>query len=87
MPATDYKGVIGETSFTPQGDLKHGAISVFTYKSGKKALLENYAAALDEVVRLKPAAAKGRYLKKITFTTTMGPGIPVDPNKVKPESE
>jgi large subunit ribosomal protein L1 len=47
------------------------------------ALLENYAAALDEVVRLKPAAAKGRYLRKITFTTTMGPGIPVDPNKTR----
>ena len=47
------------------------------------ALLENYAAALDEVVRLKPAAAKGRYLKKITFSTTMGPGIPVDPNKTR----
>ena len=45
------------------------------------ALLENYAAALDEVIRLKPAAARGRYLKKVTFTTTMAPGIPVDPNK------
>src|ERR1700693_4341415 len=44
------------------------------------ALLENYSAALDEVVRLKPAAAKGRYLRKVTFTTSMGPGIPVDPN-------
>ncbi len=42
--------------------------------------MENYAAAIDEVVRLKPAAAKGRYLKKITFTTTMGPGVPVDPS-------
>src|SRR5215472_1500634 len=47
------------------------------------ALLENYAAALDEVIRLKPAAARGRYLKKITFTTSMGPGIPVDPNKTR----
>ena len=47
------------------------------------ALLENYAAALDEVLRLKPSAAKGRYLRKITFTTTMGPGIPVDPNKTR----
>jgi large subunit ribosomal protein L1 len=47
------------------------------------ALVENYAAALDEVMRLKPAAAKGRYLKKAVFSTTMGPSIPVDPNKVR----
>lgn len=46
----------------------------------ERQLLENYSAALDEVVRLKPTAAKGRYLKKITFSTSMGPGIPVDPN-------
>ncbi|MBV8933078.1 MAG: 50S ribosomal protein L1 [Kutzneria sp.] len=46
-------------------------------------LVENYAAALDEILRAKPSAAKGRYLKKITFTTTMGPGIPVDPNRTR----
>lgn len=46
-------------------------------------LLENYAAALDEIIRAKPSTAKGRYLKKITFTTTMGPGIPVDPNRTR----
>ncbi|MBS2965477.1 50S ribosomal protein L1 [Actinocrinis puniceicyclus] len=46
-------------------------------------LVENYAAALDEVLRVKPSAAKGRYLKKVTFTTTMGPGIPVDPNRTR----
>ena len=46
-------------------------------------LVQNYAAALDEVQRLKPSAAKGRYLKKATVTTTMGPGIPVDPNRVR----
>jgi large subunit ribosomal protein L1 len=46
-------------------------------------LVQNYAAAIDEVSRLKPSAAKGRYLKKATVTTTMGPGIPVDPTKVK----
>jgi len=44
-----------------------------------RALVENYAAALDEVIRLKPAAAKGRYVKKVAITTTMGPGIQVDP--------
>ncbi|ACY99881.1 MULTISPECIES: 50S ribosomal protein L1 [Thermomonospora] len=48
-----------------------------------RQLVENYAAALDEIIRLKPTAAKGRYLKKITMTTTMGPGIPVDPNLVR----
>ena len=46
-------------------------------------LVENYAAALDEVLRAKPAAAKGRYLKKVTISTTMGPGIPVDPNRTR----
>jgi large subunit ribosomal protein L1 len=43
-------------------------------------LIENYAAVLDEVIRSKPSAAKGKYLKKVFFATTMGPGIPVDPN-------
>ena len=46
-------------------------------------LVENYAAALDEVTRAKPSAAKGKYVKKVTFTTTMGPGIPVDPNATR----
>jgi large subunit ribosomal protein L1 len=46
-------------------------------------LVENYAAALDEILRAKPSAAKGRYLKKITFSTTTGPGIPVDPNRTR----
>ena len=46
-------------------------------------LVENYAAALDEVLRLKPSAAKGRYVKKATFSSTMGPGVQVDTNRVK----
>ncbi|GAA4866388.1 50S ribosomal protein L1 [Actinomycetospora straminea] len=46
-------------------------------------LVENYGAALDEILRAKPSAAKGRYIKKITVTTTMGPGIPVDPNRTR----
>jgi large subunit ribosomal protein L1 len=49
----------------------------------EKALVENYGAAIDEIIRLKPAAAKGRYIKKATFSTTMGPGIPVDPNRTR----
>ena len=47
------------------------------------ALAENYAAALDEVLRLKPSTAKGRYLQKGTIATTVGPGIPVDVNKTR----
>lgn len=47
------------------------------------ALVENYAAALDEIMRLKPSAAKGRYVKKVVVSSTMGPGIGVDPNRVK----
>jgi large subunit ribosomal protein L1 len=49
----------------------------------ERALLENYAALLDEIVRAKPAAAKGRYLRTITLTTTMGPGVRVDPTRVR----
>ena len=45
-------------------------------------LVENYGAALDEVLRAKPSTAKGRYIKKITVSTTFGPGIPVDPSRV-----
>ena len=74
-------------------DIKGGKIEFRVDKNGnlhfvigrasftERALAENYAAALDEVIRLKPAAAKGRYLKRVTMTTSMGPGIPVDPNK------
>lgn len=46
-------------------------------------LAENYAAVLEEVLRAKPSSSKGRYVKKITITTTMGPGIPVDPNRTR----
>jgi large subunit ribosomal protein L1 len=52
----------------------------------ERALLENYAAVIDEIVRAKPAAAKGRYLQTITLTSTMGPGVRVDPTRVR-ESE
>ncbi|WP_034089793.1 50S ribosomal protein L1 [Streptacidiphilus albus] len=46
-------------------------------------LVENYAAALDEVLRAKPSASKGRYIKKIALSTTIGPGIQVDPSRTR----
>jgi large subunit ribosomal protein L1 len=50
---------------------------------GDVALVENYAAALDEILRLKPAASKGRYITKAFVTTSMGPSIPLDQNKTR----
>ena len=48
-----------------------------------RALLENYAALLDEILRAKPAAAKGRYIRQVTLATTMSPGIKIDPSKTR----
>ena len=42
-------------------------------------LAENYGTVYDEIIRMKPAAAKGKYVKSITVTSSMGPGVPVDP--------
>ncbi|MDU1064629.1 MAG: 50S ribosomal protein L1 [Cutibacterium avidum] len=46
---------------------------------GSEKLAENYYAALDEILRLKPNSAKGRYLRKVTVSSTMGPGVQIDP--------
>jgi large subunit ribosomal protein L1 len=46
-------------------------------------LVENYSAALEEILRLKPASSKGRYIKKTVVSTTMGPGVQVDPNQTR----
>jgi large subunit ribosomal protein L1 len=50
-------------------------------------LLENYLAVIDEIVRVKPSAAKGKYLKTVTLSTTMGPGIRIDTNRVRDVAE
>jgi len=77
---TDIKG--GKISFRvdKQANL-HLIIGKASFSP--EQLVENYAAALDEILRAKPAAAKGRYLRKVAFSTTMGPGIPVDPNRTR----
>ena len=49
----------------------------------ERALLENYATVVEEIVRARPAAAKGRYLRSITLTSSMGPGIHVDPTRTR----
>jgi large subunit ribosomal protein L1 len=77
---SDIKG--GKITFRVD---KHSNLHLIIGKASfsEDKLVENYAAALDEVLRAKPSAAKGKYLKKVTVTTTMGPGVPVDPNVVK----
>ena len=49
----------------------------------ERLLLENYAAVIDEIIRARPPVAKGRYIRSITVTTTMGPGIKVDPSRTR----
>ena len=77
------------------GDAKAGKLEYRTDRGanvhvpiGKKsfderALVENYAAVTEEIVRAKPAAAKGRYIRGITIATTMGPGVHIDPVKIR----
>jgi large subunit ribosomal protein L1 len=64
---------------------KHSNLHLIIGKASfsEQQLVDNYATALDEVLRAKPSAAKGKYLKKVTFSTTMGPGVQVDPNVIK----
>jgi large subunit ribosomal protein L1 len=50
---------------------------------GERLLLENYAAVIDELIRAKPSAAKGRYIRSVTFASTMGPGVKVDPSQTR----
>ncbi len=77
---TDIKGGKIEFRVDKHANL-HFVIGKVSFSD--EALVENYAAALDEVLRLKPSAAKGRYLKKGTVSTTMGPGIPLDTSRTR----
>ncbi|MFL6100254.1 MAG: 50S ribosomal protein L1 [Actinomycetales bacterium] len=77
---TDIKG--GKIEFRVD---KHANLHFIIGKTSfsEQALVENYGAALEEVLRLKPSAAKGRYVQKATMATTMGPGIPLDPSRTR----
>jgi large subunit ribosomal protein L1 len=66
---------------TDRGANVHVAIGKKSFE--ERALIENYAAVVEEIVRAKPAAAKGRYIHQITLTSTMGPGIHVDPARTR----
>ena len=76
-------------------DVKSGKIEYRTDRSGivhvavgkksfdERALVENYQVVLEEILRSKPAATKGRYVRSITLASTMGPGLRLDPGKVR----
>ncbi|TML72543.1 MAG: 50S ribosomal protein L1 [Actinobacteria bacterium] len=66
---------------TDRGACVHVAIGKKSFE--ERQLVENYAALVDEIVRAKPAAAKGRYIRQITLASTMGPGIHVDPARTR----
>jgi large subunit ribosomal protein L1 len=77
---TDIKGGKVEYRVDRQGNV-HLVLGKKSFDERK--LLENYITVLDEIVRTKPAAAKGRYIKSITVSTTMGPGVKIDPIPVR----
>ncbi len=66
---------------TDRGANVHVSIGKRSFE--ERSLLENYATLVEEIVRAKPSAAKGRYIQQITLTTTMGPGLHIDPTRVR----
>jgi large subunit ribosomal protein L1 len=77
---TDIKG--GKIEFRVD---KHANLHFIIGKASfpETSLVENYATALDEILRLKPSSSKGRYIEKATMSTTMGPGIPLDHTRTR----
>jgi large subunit ribosomal protein L1 len=81
---TEFKG--GKVEYRTD---RYGNVHIPIGKASftQKALVENYQAGLDEIIRVKPAASKGRYIKGVTVSSTMGPGVRVDPTKTRDLSE
>ena len=81
---TDIKG--GKIEFRVD---RHANLCFIVGKASfsPEQLSQNYFAALDEVLRLKPSSSKGRYLKKVTVSSTMSPGVGIDPTRTKPAED
>ena len=77
---TDFKG--GRIEYRTD---RYGNVHMPIGKSSftPQALVENYQAGLDEILRVKPAASKGRYIRSVTVSSTMGPGVRVDPTRIR----
>jgi large subunit ribosomal protein L1 len=91
-------GTVTDDVATAVGDFKGGKVEYRTDRQGNvhvpvgkvsftaDDLLRNTSAVLDELQRVKPAASKGRYLKKVSVSSTMGPGVRIDPSKIAEEA-
>jgi large subunit ribosomal protein L1 len=92
-------GTVSEDIAKAVADIKGGKLEYRVDRQGnvhllmgkrsfdEEALMENFLAIMDEIIRAKPAAAKGRYVRSVTVSSTMGPGIRIDPAKLKDSSE
>jgi large subunit ribosomal protein L1 len=79
----EFKGGRVEYRTERQGANVHIPIGKASFDAD--ALLANFRAVIDELTRVKPASAKGRYMKRIALSSTMGPGVRIDPNRLRPE--
>ncbi|HEX4906809.1 MAG TPA: 50S ribosomal protein L1 [Acidimicrobiales bacterium] len=80
---TEFKGGRVEYRTERQGANVHVPIGKASF--GADALLSNFRAVVEELQRVKPASAKGRYFKRVAVSSTMGPGVKVDPNRLRPD--
>ena len=81
---SDIKG--GKVTFrTDKANNLHFIVGKASFTA--EQLTENYQAAIDEINRLKPSSSKGRYLRKITVSSTMGPGVKIDAGRLRPEED
>ena len=79
----EFKGGRVEYRTERQGANVHVPIGKASF--GADALLSNFRAVVEELQRVKPASAKGRYFKRVAVSSTMGPGVKVDPNRLRPD--
>jgi large subunit ribosomal protein L1 len=82
---TEFKGGRVEYRTERQGANVHVPIGQASFPAAD--LIANFRAVVEELNRAKPAAAKGRYIKRVNVSTTMGPGVKIDPNRLRPEAE
>jgi large subunit ribosomal protein L1 len=81
---TEFKGGRVEYRTERQGANVHVPIGKASFDADK--LLANFLAVVEELNRVKPASAKGRYMKRVNVSSTMGPGVKVDPNRLRPDT-